>query len=485
MIQSTQGLSNQRESAFGRRCAAVLILLLSLPSLAAAETPDFNTEVLPILSNRCFTCHGPDAAAREADLRLDVREDAVPVLGSGDGSELLARVTAEDLDLRMPPAKDGQSGLSPAEVEILKRWIESGAHYDQHWSFKSIQPAADSELSAKRTRQLIDYFVARSLPDMLPSSEQAKRETLGRRASLVLTGLPLSPEELAAYRDDVSGDFEAYERLVDRLLNKPAYGQHRGRYWLDAVRYGDTHGMARDNERAIWPYRNWVVDAFNENMSFDQFTTSQIAGDLIAKDCDDKREALSHRVASAFIRCNVSTAEGGSIEDEQLYNYAADRTDTFATVWLGLTGGCARCHDHKFDPLTQREYFQLFAFFNNIDEEPMNGNALAPVPIALVPSVEQSDRLRTLEQKLDSLDTKITRLQRAFVAKKDRGRKFKTWRESRLSDFNPGWMNCRRTNGTINNLFATGNGTPWAFFGSPTTQRLQRIGRSDLKALLM
>ena len=384
---------------------AIVCTNLARPGFAQAEAVSFNRDIRPILSEHCFRCHGFDESHREADLRLDLFEQATSELDSGvtaivpgdlDASELITRILSDDeADIMPPPEMD--KPLSPKQIELLKKWVEQGAEYQAHWSL--INPERPQLLSVKNkawARNSIDRFILQQLDrkGIEPAPEVEKARLL-RRVTLDLTGLPPTLEELDDFLADTSSD--AYGQAVDRLLASKRYGEHRARYWLDAARYGDTHGMARDDERSIWPYRDWVVQAFNDNMPFDKFTIRQLAGDLLPN------PTLEDLVATGFVRCNVSTSEGGSIDEEVLVNYAKDRVNTMATVWMGLTMGCASCHDHKYDPLTQKEYYQLVSFFNNLTEEPMNDNALAPFPVVPVPSPRQI----ATQQELDRLGREL------------------------------------------------------------------------------
>jgi hypothetical protein len=273
----------------------------------------------------------------------------------------------------MPPPESGLR-LLPEEQEKLRAWIDQGADWKQHWAFiKPIKPSLPETPSEMKADQPIDRFILRKVVQAnLAPNPTADKETLIRRATLDLTGLPPTINEIDEFLADQSSN--AYEKVIDRLLKSPRYGEHMGRIWLDAARYADTHGLHLDNERQIWPYRDWVIQAFNQNMPFDQFTVEQIAGDLLPT------PTLPQRVATGFNRCNVTTSEGGSIDDEYYVRYAVDRVETTSTVWLGLTAGCAACHDHKFDPLTQKEFYQLFSYFYSLTEKAMDGNALLPPP---------------------------------------------------------------------------------------------------------
>jgi mono/diheme cytochrome c family protein len=357
----------------------------------AAPAPDFNREVRPLLSDRCFACHGPDEHERKAGLRLDSYEGATE---DRDGSRaidpaapaasaLLARVTTTDPDDVMPPPDSGKV-LSAAEVEVLRRWVEGGAPYQTHWAFAApARPAPPETRAGGWARVPLDQFVLAALEaEGLSPEPEAEPATLARRVALDLTGLPPDPDELAAFLAEPSPG--AYGRFVDRLLESPRFGEHRARYWLDAARYGDTHGLHLDNYREIYPYRDWVVGAFNANLRFDAFVTEQLAGDLLPA------STLAQRVASGFNRAHVTTAEGGSIAEEVYVRNVKDRVDTFGTVFLGLTAGCASCHNHKYDPLTQREYYSLFAYFNSLDDDPLDGNVKDHAPVARVPTPDQA-----------------------------------------------------------------------------------------------
>ncbi|MHB8899546.1 MAG: PSD1 and planctomycete cytochrome C domain-containing protein, partial [Thermoguttaceae bacterium] len=368
---------------------------------------DFARQIRPILSNRCFVCHGPDEGTRQADLRLDRKEDALAdrggyraiEAGKPDESELVTRITSADEDLRMPPA--GKEPLAEGEIALIRRWIEAGASWNDHWAF--IKPESSPVPTPKRTgwaRNPIDNFVlARLESEGLAPSPEADKTTLLRRVTLDLTGLPPTLAEVDAFLADDSP--EAYEKVVDRLLASPRYGEHGARYWLDAARYGDTHGLHLDNERSMWLYRDWVIKALNDNMPFDRFTVEQMAGDLMPE------ATLEQRIASGFNRCNVTTSEGGAIDDEFLMRYSVDRVETTGTVWLGLTVGCAACHDHKFDPISQKEFYQLYAFFNSTAEKAMDGNALLPAPVVRAPSPEQARRQQELEVQLAAVEAEI------------------------------------------------------------------------------
>ncbi|MCA9028412.1 MAG: PSD1 domain-containing protein [Planctomycetaceae bacterium] len=396
------------------RVSAVCALTLGLAmtcSVRADDRPsvDFSREVRPILSDHCFQCHGPDEKARSSDLRLDTEEGAFAeldghfaiVAGDPDASALIERVTTEDADLRMPPPDSDQKQLTPEQVEILKQWIAEGAPWQAHWAFVTpVRPDVPESANSDWPVNEIDHFTLVKMREHgFEPSPEASKETLIRRVTLDLTGLPPTVDEVEEFLNDDSPD--AYESLVDRLLRSPRYGEHMTRYWLDVARYGDTHGLHLDNKRSIWKYREWLIDAFNENKPFDQMTVEQLAGDLLP-DPD-----VMQVVATGFNRCNVSTSEGGSIAEECYVRNTVDRVETFSTVYLGLTMGCSVCHDHKFDPLTQREFYGLFAYFNSFDENPLDGNAELHPPIIAVPSVEQSTRREELDAQLAAVKQEI------------------------------------------------------------------------------
>jgi hypothetical protein len=373
------------------------------------ERVQFNRDIRPILSDNCMKCHGPNAQARKGNLRLDSRESAFAPAESGKTavvpgdlhkSELWSRISTNDPEEKMPPRKSGKK-LTPREVALLKRWIEQGAPWQGHWAFIPVEkPAVPKTRDAAWARSSIDsYILARLEEEGLKPSPEADRATLARRVTLDLTGLPPTPAEVDAFVKDASAD--AYEKLVDRLLASPRYGEHMTRFWLDLARYGDTHGLHLDNYREIWPFREWVIRSFNANMPFNRFVTEQLAGDLL------ENPTLDQQIASGFNRCHVTTSEGGSIEEEVYCRNVFDRTETFAQVFLALTFTCARCHDHKFDPVTQKEYYGLFAFFNSLDGQELDGNKKDPVPVAKVPSPTQAGELAALREAAAKIEAKL------------------------------------------------------------------------------
>ena len=382
-----------------------------------APAVDFQRDVRPILSDNCFACHGPDEATREADLRLDTRDGALSprppagrsnrprdpavVPGDIDASLLVERINHTDPLRRMPP-EVSQKALSGEQVETLTRWIEQGAPWDEHWSFAAIDrptpPDVDNEAWA---RDPLDRFIlARLETEELSPAEEADRRSLARRAALDLTGLPPDPGTLATFLGDTEDG--AYERLVDRLLASPHWGEHRARYWLDAARYGDTHGIHIDNYREMYAYRDWVIKAFNRNQPFDDFTLDQIAGDLLPE------PTLDQLIATGFQRNNITTNEGGVVIEEYEAIYAKDRAETIGSVFMGLTVGCATCHDHKFDPISQREFYALTAFFRNTTQYVMDGNISDPPPTLVVPRDDDRDTWYRLREEVGELEDAMT-----------------------------------------------------------------------------
>ena len=385
--------------------AAAVVLQTEVGQSAAIQ---YNRDIRPILSENCFVCHGADSGSRKAKLRLDSfeeatgkREDGPPAIipGKPDESEAVRRIFDEGDDL-MPPEKSHKV-LTAQQKELLKRWVGEGAKYQPHWSFIAPVKAPPPKVkNAKWVRNPIDAFIlARLEKENFKPAAEADRRTLARRLSLDLTGLPPKPEEVEAFVNDKSPD--AYEKLVDRWLASPTWGEQRGRYWLDAARYADSNGIHFDNYREMWTYRDWVINALNTNMPFDQFTVEQLAGDLLPK------ATREQKIATGFNRCNSTTSEGGAIDEEYLVLYARDRTDTTSQVWLGLTAGCAVCHDHKYDPLSQKEFYQLSAFFNNTTQPAMDGNIRDTPPIMMVVKPEDQARWDTLPGEISAAEKKV------------------------------------------------------------------------------
>jgi len=371
-------------------------LVISQVHSAQDEPVDFAREILPILSNKCFACHGPDSK-KPSQLRLDsfaaatADRDGVRAINTDkvQESEILFRI--HDKEDPMPP-EDAEKQLTEGERKLLSQWIKGGGQYAEHWAF--VLPKKE------KGKEGIDDFVSASLKkEDIDFAPEAERSVLARRVALVLTGLPPEPSQLSKFLADDSP--EAYGRLVDSLISNPRYGEHQARYWLDAVRYGDTHGLHLDNKRGIYPYRDWVVKAFNDNLPFDQFITWQLAGDLLPS------PTLEQRVATGFVRMNPTTAEGGAIPKEFQAKNNFDRTETLGTVLLGSTMTCARCHTHKYDPIEQVEYYKLFAFFNSTSEGSMDGNRYEYAPVLRAPAsgqdweawgVLESERVAILEE---------------------------------------------------------------------------------------
>ena len=393
----------ERLSFSGTLCAGLLTLLLaSTVQGGGKERVDFNRDVRPILAGSCLDCHGPDARARKGELRLDTPEDVyaqreghrVIDLEHPGKSDLLRRVTSDDPDLSMPPPESAHERLSPEQVATLRRWIEEGGKWDEHWAF--VAPERPDLPDVGRSgwqRNGIDYFVAARLgKEGLTPSPEADKVSLLRRATLTLTGLPPTIEEVDALLADDSPD--AYERAVDRLLESPNYGVHMALPWLDAARYSDSSGYQADWERYQWPWRDWVVNALNANMPFDQFTIEQLAGDLLPGSTREQK------IATGFNRNHRINDEGGSLDAEFEVEYVVDRVETTATVWLGLSAGCARCHDHKYDPLSQREFYQLYAYFNNVPEKGIDGRKGAAKPFIEIPNEGAANELAALRERI-------------------------------------------------------------------------------------
>jgi hypothetical protein len=377
-----------------RRSDSIWLLALMLSGMSVTQAAEvrvqFNRDVRPILSNKCFRCHGFDEKSRKADLRLDQRDGAIAdhdgkqavVPGKPQQSELVQRINTTDADDLMPPPEAKQA-LTSAEKDILRRWIAEGAEYEAHWSL--IPPRQTSA----SLNSIDDFIRARLKQEDLQPSPAASRETLLRRVSLDLTGLPPTLAELDAFIADK--DPQAYEHIVDRLLASKHFGEHMAVEWLDAARYADTNGYFGDKTRSLWPWRDWVIDAYNRNLRFDQFTIEQLAGDLLPN------ATTAQRIATGFNRNHMANNESGIIDEEYRVEYVADRLETTGITWLGLTIGCARCHDHKYDPITQREFYQLFAFFNNLPEQGLI-KADNPPPLLSVPSAEQETKLQQLTE---------------------------------------------------------------------------------------
>lgn len=386
---------------FGAASALPVLLAFAAGAVPTTTRLQYNRDVRPILAENCFACHGPDSASRQADLRLDRQGDATmmrnghaPIVkGKPQASELIRRVTGQG-PLMPPP--NGHKKLTAQQIATLKQWITEGAEYEKNWSYIPPRRGALPPVSAKNAkwvRNPIDRFIlARLEKTGLQPAPEADRRTLARRLSLDLTGLPPEPADVEAFVHDKSPNY--YEKLVDKYMATPQWGEHRGRYWLDAARYADTHGIHFDNYREMWTYRDWVIKAFNKNMPFDEFTIEQLAGDLLPN------HTLDQTIATGFNRCNITSNEGGAIDEEYKVLYARDRTETTSQVFLGSTLGCAVCHDHKFDPFTQKEFYSLSAFFNNTTQAAMDGNIKDTPPVVPVPLDADRTRFEALRGEL-------------------------------------------------------------------------------------
>ena len=372
-------------------------------TVCSAETGSkpfrFDRDIRPLLSENCYACHGP--GQQEAGLRLDSAEDARRELESGSRaivagdlakSELVARIDATDPDTVMPPPHSKKT-LTAEQKDLLKRWIAAGAVYEKHWSYQPIRrPDVPARGGSERGNPIDAFLAERLSAEGLPVNAEADRPTLIRRLTFALTGLPPTPEEVDAFVADGSAD--AYEKLVVRLMQSPRHGEEMARHWLDNARYADTHGLHLDNEREMWLYRDWVVKAFNENLPFDQFTIQQIAGDLLPNATSDQK------IATGFCRANVTTSEGGSINEELLFRYAVDRTATLTNAWMGLTGQCAVCHSHKFDPISHKEFYSLYSFFNSAADPGFDGNTRRTAPSLQVKTPSQEELLAAIDREM-------------------------------------------------------------------------------------
>ena len=412
--------------------------ILFISSVLRAEVPiDFSRDILPILSDKCYHCHGPDEQARKAELRFDTKAGAfrvqegraVIIPGQSAVSELIIRVTSTDPEEVMPP-QSANRDLSPRQTELLKRWIDQGAKWGTHWAFVSPQrPALPAMKRADWERNGIDRFILQKLElQGLEPAPQASRTTLIRRLTFDLTGLPPTLPEIDVFLGDETP--QAYERLVDRLLDSPRFGERMAVEWLDMARYADTHGYQMDRFRSVWPYRDWVIQAFNQNLPFDQFLTWQLAGDLLPQ------PTKNQRLATAFNRLHMQNEEGGVVEEEFRVAYVTDRVNTMGTAFLGLTFECCRCHDHKYDPLSQKDFYSLFSFFQNIDESGQTSyfTAAMPVPTLLLSDDAMDARLNDLQQKIVAQRQQVLEQQQAALPA------FQTWlaaREQALPPLSP------------------------------------------------
>ena len=378
---------------------APLLLIVATGSAAEPQRVNFTRDIRPILSDACYECHGPSAKDRKAELRLDIRAEALaardgnPAIVAGDplASALVQRISSTDAEERMPPA-DATRQLTAEEIRKIRAWIEQGVDWENLWSLTPVEKTAlPAVTKTEWPRNGLDYFVLQRLEGSgLQPSPEADRETLIRRLTLDLTGLPPTLEEIDAFLGDTNPD--AYEKLVERLLASPHYGERMSLEWLDAARFADTHGYHVDSQREMWRWRDWVINAFNRNMPFDRFTVEQLAGDLLPEPTE------SSRIASGFNRNHGINFEGGAFAEEFRVEYVVDRVHTTATVFMGLTMKCARCHDHKFDPISQRDYYRFFALFNSVPERGIDGHKGNAVPLMRFPSADQKARLAELNE---------------------------------------------------------------------------------------
>ncbi len=400
-----------------------VVMLAFVTARADESRIDFGRQIRPLLGEKCVPCHGPDEKSRKGDLRLDVEESAFAPLESDEGfafvrgdperSVAYRLLVTDKVSERMPPRKSKKT-LSKEEIALVRRWIDEGAPWRKHWSLVKPSRVALPDAGGSRwPRGAIDSFIlARLRAAGLRPSPEAERTTLIRRVTFDLTGLPPTLEEIDDFLLDSSDD--AYERVVDRLLDSPHYGEHSARYWLDAARYGDTHGLHLDNRRQMWPYRDWVIRAFNDNKPFDEFTIDQLAGDLLPE------ATVEQRIATGFNRCNVTTNEGGVILAEYDVHYTNDRVATMSTVWMGISMGCVTCHEHKFDPFDMKDFYQLAAFFNSLDGPVMDGNKPLPDPVLRAPSRENRALIAALSPEIeaarDSLEKRAAETESEYVA---------------------------------------------------------------------
>ncbi|MEO7143030.1 MAG: DUF1549 domain-containing protein, partial [Bryobacteraceae bacterium] len=394
--------------------------LLSAAAASSGKPVDFDREIRPILSDNCFACHGPDAEKRMAKLRLDDRDGMFAdrgsyrliVAGDSANSRLYQRVSSQKKSFVMPPPYSGHK-LTPDQIDLLRRWIDQGAKWEMHWAYAApVRPQVPAVKDAQWPKNPIDNFIlARLEREGLKPTPAADKATLLRRVSFDLTGLPPTPAEIDAFLADKSP--HAYEKQVDRLLASPHYGERMATQWLDLARYADTHGYHIDSAREMWHWRDWVVNAYNGNMPYDEFTVDQLAGDLLP------HPTTNQLIATGFNRNHMINFEGGAIPEEYQNEYVVDRVEATSTAWLGITLGCARCHDHKYDPFKQKEFYEFYAFFNSIPEKGLDGRTGNAAPYLSLPSPDQQKHLDELTAAIDGRDkqmdeTKIAALQTAW-----------------------------------------------------------------------
>jgi hypothetical protein len=397
---------------------AVFFFFIAVFDAPALEPVEFDRDIRPILSDHCYQCHGPDEGAREEDLRLDLREGLLgtsqmgqPIVDPGDAeeSEIYYRIANPDPDERMPP-EDFPQKLRDDEIEKIKRWIEEGAKWQKHWAFvPPVQPTVPSASNPAWALNEIDHFVLNRLDaEGFTPSKPARKDTLIRRVALDLTGLPPTPDEVDEFLNDPHE--KAYESMVDRFLASPHYGERMAWPWLDAARYADTNGYQGDNERTMYPWRDWVVQAFNDNMPFDQFTVWQLAGDLLPEATKEQK------LATGFNRNHMINGEGGRIAEENRVEYVFDQLETVGTVWMGLTFNCCRCHDHKYDPISNKDYYSFSAFFNQTPVTGGGGDPQTPPNLPLR-SEETETRLAELRHVIKDLDAALDKRKKVLEPK--------------------------------------------------------------------
>ncbi len=398
----------------------LLILVAALTGTAAEKARlDYGRDIRPILSENCFHCHGQDSKKRMAGLRLDTFEGATAkrgnraalVPGKLEASGISQRISAGQAAMRMPPVSSNRS-LTADQIRTLNRWIEEGGEYSKHWAFvPPTRPAAPAGANDPWIKQTIDAFVLKRLrAEGLQPNPAAAPGVWLRRVSLDLVGLPPTPSQIADFSKDVKTRGEkAYDDAVDRLLASPRYGERMAMDWLDVARYADTHGFNNDAARSMWRWRDWVIESFNNNMPYDRFITEQLAGDLLPN------PTLDQRVATGFGRNHVINSEGGIIDEEYRIEYVADRVRTLGMAWLGLTVECARCHDHKYDPITQRDHYRFFAFFNNVPEFGEDGRVTNAAPTIAAPTRDQQNRIGELEAGIAKLTAKMEKRAKIVV----------------------------------------------------------------------
>ncbi len=405
-----------------RSVASILALPICVASVCLQASDDviaYNRDIRPLLSDRCFACHGPDEAKREAELRLDLADsdlgpfqvrDGHQVLrpADPDSSELWKRLTTDDPSLKMPPPDSAQKPLSDAQRELVRLWIQQGATYEDYWSYEPLRPhVLPSVENSGWLASRMDQFVLAALEKKgIKPQPAADKRTLIRRVTFDLTGLPPTREEIYQFEQDAAPD--AYQRLVERLLSTPQYGEHMARYWLDLVRFADTNGMHHDHYRELSQYRDWVIRAFNANMPFDQFATYQLAGDLL------ENPTIDQQIASGYNRLHMVMDRGTNPPQESYTRNVVDQVSAFGTVFLGMTLECAVCHDHKYDPVKQKDFYQLFAFFNNIDGDPETPGRDQQPPILQLPTSEQAIRLNEFESQLAAVKQEVDHLKQSL-----------------------------------------------------------------------